>query len=193
MPTPLYPLIRFEPPLPPAKKALSESTESGYYTKTVLVFSEPWWHAANLSGAYSSADGPIVFTHDTCVPQDAQYSITCFHAGDPGRKWAGLPADERRRVVLRDFRTAFGKVVEKVPEPANVVEKDWTADPWARGGPAAVWRTGVLTGEAGKAITEPFGNVHFVGTETSPIWKGYLDGAVRSGIRGGKEVVAALS
>lgn len=157
------------------------------------MFSEPWWHTANLSGSYSSADGPIVFTHDTCVPRDKQYSITCFHAGDPGRKWAELPAEERRRVVLCDFRTAFSKVVDNVPEPINVIEKDWAADSWTGGAPAAVWQTAVLTCEAGKDITAPFGNVHFVGTETSPVWKGYLDGAVRSGIRGGKEVVAALS
>ena len=96
-------------------------------------------------------------------------------------------------MVLRDFRAAFGKFVENVPEPINVVEKDWTADPWARGGPAATWRTRVLTGDAGKTIAEPFGNVHFVGTETSPIWRGYLAGAARSGVRGGIEVVAALA
>lgn len=53
-------------------------------------------------------------------------------------------------------------------------------------------RPGVLAGEAGKSISEPFGNIHFVGTETSPIWRGYMDGAVRSGVRGGKEVIAAL-
>jgi monoamine oxidase len=192
VPTPLYPLIRFDPDLPSSKKALSESTEGGYYSKTVLVFDEPWWHAPNLSGEYSSADGPIAFTRDTCSPSDGQYSITCFHAGDPGRKWSKLSADERKQTVLRDFRAAFGKVVGNVPDPISVIEKEWTKDEWARGAPGPVMRPGVLAGEAGKSISEPFGNIHFVGTETSPIWRGYMDGAVRSGVRGGKEVIAAL-
>ncbi|KAL2691275.1 hypothetical protein Neosp_001656 [[Neocosmospora] mangrovei] len=192
VPTPLYSTIRFDPDLPSSKKALSESTEGGYYSKTVLVFDEPWWHAPNLSGEYSSADGPIAFTRDTCSLADDQYSITCFHAGDTGRKWSKLSADERKQAVLRDFRAAFRKVVGNVPDPISVIEKEWTKDEWARGAPGPVMRPGVLAGEAGKSISEPFGNIHFVGTETSPIWRGYMDGAVRSGVRGGKEVIAAL-
>lgn len=192
VPTPLYPLIHFEPSLPPAKKKLGDSAKSGYYTKTILVYAEPWWHSAGLSGVYSSTDGPVVFTHDTCIPQDGQYSITCFHAGDPGRKWSRLPAEERKQVVLQDICTAFGTVVDNIPEPINVIEKDWTKDPWAQGGPGPVWRPGFLAGESGKAIAEPFGNIHFVGTETSSVWRGYMDGAVRSGIRGGQEVVTSL-
>jgi len=35
--------------------------------------------------------------------------------------------------------------------------------------------------------------VHFVGTETAYEWKGYMDGAVRSGERGATEVVDALT
>ncbi|EMT72572.1 Putative flavin-containing monoamine oxidase A [Fusarium odoratissimum] len=192
VPTPLYPLIHFEPSLPPAKKKLGDSAKSGYYIKTILVYAEPWWHSAGLSGVYSSTDGPVVFTHDTCIPQDGQYSITCFHAGDPGRKWSKLPAEERKQVVLQDICTAFGTVVDNIPEPINVIEKDWTKDPWAQGGPGPVWRPGFLAGESGKAIAEPFGNIHFVGTETSSVWRGYMDGAVRSGIRGGQEVVTSL-
>ncbi|UNI18539.1 Monoamine oxidase [Purpureocillium takamizusanense] len=193
VPTPFYSSIRFDPDLPPGKKTLSQSTESGYYTKTVLVFDEPWWHSTNLSGEYSSANGPIGFTRDTCVPADGQYSITCFHTGASGRQWSTLSAEERRRVVLEDFRAAFRKVVDPVPEPIHVVEKDWTQDEWARGGPGPIMKTGLLAGEAGKSISESFGNIHFVGTETSPMWRGYMEGAVRSGIRGGKEVAAALT
>ena len=50
---------------------------------------------------------------------------------------------------------------------------------------------GLLT-KAGAALKEPRGNLHFVGTETSDVWSGYMEGAVRSGVRGAKEVVDAL-
>lgn len=46
--------------------------------------------------------------------------------------------------------------------------------------------------EAGSALREKHGGVHFVGTETSFEWKGYMDGAIRSGERGAAEVVQAL-
>lgn len=65
-------------------------------------------------------------------------------------------------------------------------------DPLTRGVSAAVYHTGALTGETGNAISEPVGNVHFVGTETSPGWRGYLDRALQSAIRDGKEVILAL-
>jgi monoamine oxidase len=50
---------------------------------------------------------------------------------------------------------------------------------------------GVLL-DYGTAIREPAGRIHWAGTETSTFWNGYMDGAVRSGERAAKEVLAAL-
>jgi monoamine oxidase len=44
----------------------------------------------------------------------------------------------------------------------------------------------------GRAIREPVGPIHWAGTETATFWNGYMDGAVRSGERAAKEVLAAL-
>lgn len=193
VPTPLLRQIKFYPPLPRAKSLLSQSTKLGYYSKTILLYAEPWWRHANLSGVFSSNHGPISFTRDTCVPEAKQYSITCFHVGEPGRQWSKLGAQERRDVVMTQFRQAFGTVVKDIPEPINVIEKEWTKDPWAQGNPNPVMLPGVMTSAIGQSIREPYRNVHFVGTETSYVWKGYMEGAVRSGIRGAKEVISELA
>ena len=37
------------------------------------------------------------------------------------------------------------------------------------------------------------GRVHFVGTETAYEWKGYMEGAVRSGERGAQEVLLSMN
>ena len=42
------------------------------------------------------------------------------------------------------------------------------------------------------ALREPVGRIHWAGAETSDVWNGYLDGAVRSGERAAQEVAAAL-
>ncbi|KAG5787854.1 hypothetical protein H9Q69_013076 [Fusarium xylarioides] len=191
VPTSLYPKIDFEPHLPPAKKELADSTELGYYSKSILVFDGPWWRNANLSGVLTSMDGPISFTRDTCVPEDKQYSITCFHVGQPGRKWSQLSEQERKDTVVKQFNDAFGTVVDKVPEPINIIEKDWLKDSWFLGGPSPAMKPGLMTG-AGKSIRDPFKNIHFIGMETSIVWKGYIEGAIRSGIRGAREVTEAL-
>ncbi|KAF3804142.1 Amine oxidase [flavin-containing] [Colletotrichum gloeosporioides] len=75
----------------------------------------------------------------------------------------------------------------------NRQEKEWTKDPWARGAPCPVMGPGVLTSDAGKAVREPVSHIHFIGTETSLVWKGYMEGAVQAGIRGAKEVIADLA
>jgi monoamine oxidase len=49
-----------------------------------------------------------------------------------------------------------------------------------------------LDGEARRSIGKPWGNVHFVGTETADMWQGYMEGAIRSGLRGARESIALL-
>ncbi|KAF5657459.1 flavin-containing protein, partial [Fusarium circinatum] len=92
---------------------------------------------------------------------------------------------------MKQFNDAFGTVVDKVPEPINIIEKDWLKDPWFLGGPSPVMKPRLLKG-AGKSIRDPFKNIHFIGTETSIVWKEYMEGAIRSGIRGAREVTEAL-
>lgn len=192
VPTALYKLLKFDPPLPAAKHELSESTRLGYYAKTILMFSKPWWRDSGLSGVFTSDNGPISLARDTCSLEDEQFSITCFHIGQPGRDWSELPAQERQDAVLAQFRAAFHVAVDEIPAPINILEKDWVKDPWAQGGPTPVMGPGLMTSNAGKSIREPFKNIHFVGTETSLVWKGYMEGAVRSGVRGATEVIEAL-
>lgn len=42
-------------------------------------------------------------------------------------------------------------------------------------------------------LRAPTGRIHFVGTETAFEWKGYMEGAVRSGERGAQEVLLAMN
>jgi monoamine oxidase len=46
---------------------------------------------------------------------------------------------------------------------------------------------GALASGAGLKVMKPWRKVHFVGTETSDVWKGYMEAAVRSSRRGTKE------
>lgn len=192
VPSNLYSQIKFEPTLPVSKQILSRS-KMGYYAKTVLIFSEPWWRNAGLSGEFSSEEGTISFTRDTSVPEHGKFSITCFHAGNPGRHWSRLLEEERQARVWHQFHAAFQTVVDCVPEPIKIIEKEWSKDPWVRGNPMPVTMPGVMSSSAGQSIRDPFGNIHFVGTETAFVWKGYMEGAVRSGVRGAAEVIEAVA
>ena len=191
VPTTLYPSISFTPPLPQEKSTLSHETIMGYYSKMIFVFAEPWWRNAGFTGILDCADGPIVFSRDTSVPTDDQWSITCFIVGGRGRTWSKLSKADRQTQVWEQFCRCFAEFVENIPEPTNVLEMEWSKQPFFLGAPCPVMTPGVMTSVCND-IAEPFGRVHFVGTETSLVWRGYMEGAIRSGQRGGAEVIKAL-
>ncbi|KAI1480711.1 putative amine oxidase [Daldinia eschscholtzii] len=191
IPTSLYHTIQFTPPLPEKKQKLGESTTLGHFSKVSLVFEKPWWLTADLSGVMTSYKGPISFTRDTSAPEDDQWSITCFLVGDMGRVWSKSSSEERRAAVLEQFNSVFSTATT-VPKPIAVHEKIWSEDPYFLGAPSPVMGPGVLTSLGSDALRAPVGNIHFIGTETSIVWKGYMDGAVRSGQRGAEEVIRSL-
>lgn len=163
----------------------------GYYSKMIFIFKEPWWRKAGFSGILNTEKGPIRFTRDTSIPADDQWSITCFIVGERGRAWSKLSRAARYNQAWEQIRESFAKFVENVPLPSNYLEMEWSKQSFFLGAPCPVMTPGTLT-TVGKTLVKPFENVHFVGTETATVWRGYMEGAVRSGQRGGAEVVEAF-
>jgi len=190
VPTPLYKDITFDPPLPNDKLMLSRNTKLGSTTKMLLVYREPWWRSKGLCGMMQSFVGPVSVSRDSSVDEKGVYSLTCFVVGDPAAAWIKLPKEERQKAVADQIKRAFGSFVD-VPEPIDSVHHVWAEDQWSQGCPCPVMPPNVLT-EYGHALRTNHANVHFVGTETAFEWKGYMEGAVRSGERGAKEVVQYL-
>ena len=84
-----------------------------------------------------------------------------------------------------------GKSKDQALNPSEIVEFNWSTEVWNRGCPVAVLAPGTLI-DFGAALREPVGRIHWAGTETSTYWNGYMDGAVRSGERAAREVLAGL-
>lgn len=68
---------------------------------------------------------------------------------------------------------------------------EWSEETWSRGCYEGYTAPGVLL-DYGPAIRRRFKQVHWAGTETSPIWNGYMEGAIRSGERAAREVLGRL-
>jgi len=98
----------------------------------------------------------------------------------------------RYKQAWGQFRDIFANFVEHVPQPANTLEMGWTKQAFFLGAPCLVIAPGVLS-SLGTELVKLVENIHFVGTETAAVWRGYIEGAVRSGQRGGAEVSQALS
>src|ERR1700722_1447493 len=173
--------ISFDPPLPAGKALLAGSTRLGYYTKVMAVYSKPWWRDNGFCGASPSFLGPAAATRDTSEDSRSMFRLTSFIAGQPGEEWSRLPPAERRAAVLAQLSHLFGS--NDAHLPTEYVEQQWSSEEWSLGCPCPYTPPGVLT-KVGEYLTEPHGHVHFVGTETAVEWKGYMEGALTSGIRG---------
>lgn len=192
VPTPLYADIEFSPPLPASKAGLVSQLSLGFLAKIILVYAQPWWRARGFCGLTQSFQGPVSIARDTSVDVDGSYTLTCFCVGQSGVAWSALATREARAAaVVKHIGEIYGAVGGPPPEPKEVLVQIWNDEEWSKGGPSPVMGPGVMEAH-GQALREVFGAVHFVGTETSFEWKGYMEGAVRSGERGAEEVIEAL-
>ncbi|KAJ5087343.1 hypothetical protein N7456_010959 [Penicillium angulare] len=193
IPSPALKNISFHPKLPPAKQAFLESTTYGYYTKAMMEFRSPFWVKAGFCGLAQSFIGPAGVVRDSCVPEDQKYVLTCFMGGDPGRAWAALPTKEREQSLLKQLSKLYG-VTNIDAEFIQMTAYEWVQDEFSGWGcPCTSLTPGVLDTVGPDALRENAGNLHFAGTETAGEWKGYMEGAIRSGERAAAEVVKALN
>src|SRR5262249_6661469 len=99
-----------------------------------------------------------------------------------------LDPAERRQAVLDTMASRLGP---RAATPSAFVETAWWNEEWTKGCSLAHFPTGILT-RFGHLLREPFGRVHWAGTETATVSHGAVDGAVRSGERAAAEVLDRL-
>lgn len=189
-PIPAIKKIVFNPPLPPSKSLLFSSCRYGYYQKVMVIFKSPFWTAIGSCGLVQSFKGPAAVVRDTSIPNEGFYVLTCFIAGSVGQSWSEMEEFERQESLLKQLENVFGDVVRS--EYLEMVGHQWNDEEWnGYGCPAASTAPGVLSA-VGQDLKINVDNVHFAGTETSDVWRGYMEGAVRSGEREAEHVIAAL-
>ena len=193
VPTCVLKTIEFQPPLPESKKLLSESFNYGYYTKVLLAFKNPFWSDRGFCGLAQSFKGPAAIVRDVSDPEDGKWILVCFMSGDNGRAWSLSPPEERQEQVLAQMAELFAPRAVIDEEFLEYMDYDWSTEQYSGWGcPSASLPPGVLD-TVGDALREPVGNVYFVGHETAGEYKGFMEGAVRSGERGAAEVIYSLS
>ena len=175
--------IEFVPALPAARAGLVKGWKGEPAFKVNAVYAKAFWRGDGLSGLAVCDRGPVGVTFDNSPPDGTRGVLVAFLEKGKARK----DGSARRKAVLKDLVALFGKEAQT---PADYIETDWSGEEWTAGCVSPL-PPGVLT-EFGAALREPVGRVHWAGTETSEVWCGYMDGAVRSGLRVAAEVRKAL-
>ena len=190
VPPAVIPRIAFDPPLSGRRAHLHAKMPPGYVIKCMARYERPFWRDEGLSGQAASPSRPLAITFDNSPAG----RFLRRHARLP----RGCPRPPRRGL---EHRTSAGRWSSATSPPTSAsrrstpleyVEQDWAAVEWIRGGYGAHLGPGVWTGY-GSLLREPEGLVHWAGSETSAVWNGYMDGAIRSGERAAAEVAAALA
>jgi monoamine oxidase len=169
--------LEYAPALPSWRDQLTQRMPAGSVIKCFAIYDEPFWRRDALNGQAASDVGPVKVTFDNSPPSGTPGVLMGFVEGAEARAAARLPEEQRRKQVLDCFVRYFGP---RAANPVRYVERDWMAEEFTRGCYGAHFTTGVWT-SYGHAWREPVGHIHWAGTECSPEWNGYMEGAVRSG------------
>ena len=196
VPPPVAHEISFSPPLDAPRSALMRSATIGGIIKSIAVYERPFWREQGFSGEVicdTNADPefmPVFNCFDNCLDGGVA-SLVIFINGARAREFSARPAAERRLKVLAQLARWFG---EAAREPIEYVEADWVVDPYTRGCPIASFNRALLT-EFGIARQlgsqdEAWGpRLLWASTETATVSTGFIDGALRSGLRAADEAL----
>ena len=160
--------LRFDPPLSPHRREALSRAHYGDAVKAGLAYDEL------PAGPYPVLDERgVVHRPDPALPL-----LVFFSGSGPARALAALDEEERRRRVAG---LAGG-------EPSAFRSVAWRHERYARGS-YVIFGPGDLT-SWGYRLAEPFGRLHFAGSEASPL-PSYMNGAVTAGERVAREVLEA--
>jgi len=177
--------IQFDPALPDDRSTLYRNSVAGPESKTLVVYDAPFWRDDGFSGQTSQPGSAAEVTIDASPQSGSPGILASFTFGPTARRVDALDPTERRRAVIDALCARLGP---RAASPAEYVETVWSEQEWSRGCSMSHFRPGMLT-RYGALLREPFGLVHWAGTETATTSYGAMDGAVRSGERAAAEIL----
>ena len=175
--------IEFKPALSEVLTRAMDSTHTWMSNamKVGMTFRLPFWRDKNLSGTVIGQVGAVTELYDHSNAEENSYALMGFL--NEGLR--DLNAEDRKKRVLEYLITYLG---EEIGAFLTYEEKDWSQD----------WNTSC---ESIKSVymSPSYGNpvfaesymnnrLVFSGAETSPLYGGYMDGAIYSGLIAAQKV-----
>jgi monoamine oxidase len=178
--------IQFTPTLPLHKTQLIDKMSMGIVGKVLGIYEKPFWRDKGFSGqVVADEHGPFQTLFDSS-PADSKYGVLlAFCIADRARDFFSKDQDTRKYLALQNFARYFGEIAAK---PIEYIDHCWAEEAWSKGCYAGLYPTGAWTNFQG-VLAKTTGHIHWAGTETSDVWYGYIEGAVRAGERAANETL----
>lgn len=183
-PAPTLRAVEFVPPLSPRKAEAIAHQGYGAVTRVYLQFRRRYWEDAGLTG-FANLDVPMEVWNPTHDQPGRRGILLGYMFEDLARKVAAMGPDERIHFFLEQVEQLFPGARKEVEGGASF---SWHDQRFQQGAffnadPAETLRNIPVFAEAE-------GRIHFAGEHTSA-WPGWIQGALHSGLRAAREVLAA--
>jgi monoamine oxidase len=185
-PVPIVREWEFRPDLPEPQRRAFELLPYGAATKVLLRFSARWWRQPGRPRAFGT-NLAIGAVWEAAEEQKKAACLTLLGGGAASAELSTILAKEGVTGLTRRLRWLGGRAKG---EP-QMIAVSWEKDPWARGG-YAYFNTSFDPGLR-HLLARGTGRILFAGDHTSEDFQGYMNGAVESGQRAVKEIVAMES
>ncbi len=167
--------LRYEPALPaPLARALSV-WRGGSVIKLVIRYDRPFWRGAGLSGVVMVRDPVGLFACD--IGGDGAATLAGFVGGPAALHWRTRGLDRVRDDFLALLAQTLGP---EAARPIDVTIRDWCDDEWS-GGAYSDLILDMDARHAETVIAAGAPPIHFVCSEISPSFPGYVEGAIVAG------------
>jgi len=180
--------LKYDPPMPAIRDQLTQRMPSGCVIKCLIFYEKCWWREKGFSGEVLSTDSPICLYYDATSMDLKTPALVGLVPGNAAIRWSSRPENELKQAIVNQLVNMYG---EDARHPTNIIIKNWMEETFSRGCYTSVMPAGTLSC-FGQALREPVGRIHWAGTETAIQWRGYMEGALLSGERAAKEVLARL-
>ncbi|CAL66939.1 flavin monoamine oxidase family protein [Christiangramia forsetii] len=177
--------IEYTPPLPDNLKEVMQKTHTWMSNaiKVGITYPEAFWKKKGLSGTIIGQIGPVIELYDHCNAAENEYSLMGF-VNEGLREETAAHRKER---ILAYLEQHLGPEARNYK---NYIEKDWAKEEYTSG---KSLKSVYMSPQYGNSIFKKSfldGRLYFSGTETSPLYGGYLEGAIYSGLNTAKKILS---
>jgi monoamine oxidase len=176
-------------PLSAVKKRAIAELHYGAASKVCVGITGKPWRALDSSGTVLS-DSAFPYCWDATRMQESEHGVVTFFTGGPDGRLIGKVDDDLSRAAMLEVLNRVFPGTRAAARPGEQVTVPWADEPFAKGG-YALYGPGQVTAFRG-CEGEPEGRVFFAGEHTSLEAQGYMEGAVRSGVKAARDVRGAL-
>jgi monoamine oxidase len=178
--------IHIEPEIPTLRRAANQLV-MGTVTRVEVVVKERFWERK---------DEDLTFVHSPKRPFNVWWTQNPLHA-PVITGWAGGPpavalseSGDIEEVAIKELAAVFGTHRKRIEALVDSIHThDWSNDPFTLG---AYSYAGVGGANAARVLARSFGRIHFAGEATDSGSSGTVEGALATGKRAARKVLAQL-